>query len=52
MSIEQLVQKHVPLIIEQRLKGIGILGFVGSAGLEILGFVGLAGFGDHILMLL
>ena len=50
--IEQLVKKHVPLRIEQRLKGIGILGFVGLAGLEILGLVGLAGFGDHILLLL
>jgi len=35
------------LRIEQRLKGIGILGFVGLAGL-----VGFAGFGDHILLLL
>ena len=47
MWIEQLAQKHVPLRIEQRLKGIGILGFVGLAGL-----VGFAGFGDHILLLL
>ena len=39
--------KHVPLRIEQRLKGIGILVFVGLAGL-----VGFAGFGDHILLLL